>query len=136
MNQVDIRVRYAETDRMGVAWHGHYLAWFEIGRTAWMRDAGCPYGELEDESGIFFPVIRADARFKASAHYDDRLRVKTELVKLSGARVEFEYEVVRAETDQVLATGSTEHAAIDAGGKPCRMPRELRARLLDAGAPS
>jgi len=135
-NEIDIRVRYAETDRMGVAWHGHYLSWFEIGRTAWMRDAGCPYGELEDQGGIFFPVIRVHARYRASARYDDRLRIKTELVRVRGARVEFEYEVVRVETDQLLATGSTEHAATDATGKPCRLPEELRERLLGQGDPS
>jgi len=136
MNEVEVRVRYAETDRMGVAWHGHYLAWFEIGRTAWMREAGCPYGELEDDGGIFFPVIRAAARYRASARYDDRLRIKTELVKLGGARVGFEYEVRRVETEQLLATGSTEHAAIDSTGKPCRLPSELRERLLGQGEAS
>lgn len=136
MTQVDIRVRYAETDRMGVAWHGHYLSWFEIGRTAWMREAGCPYGELEEKRGIFFPVIRACARYRASARYDERIRVKTALVKMSGARVQFDYEVVRAETNQLLATGSTEHGAIGSNGRPVRLPQDLRDRLMEYGAAS
>ena len=134
MGQVKVRVRYPETDRMGVAWHGHYLAWFELGRTEWMRDAGCPYGELEDERGIFFPVVRVGADYKAPARYDDRLYVRTRLTRLGGVRVRFEYEVLRETTDQLLATGFTEHGAVDNQGKPRRLPEELRERLIERGA--
>ena len=136
MGEVDVRVRYPETDRMGVAWHGHYLAWFELGRTEWMRSAGCPYGRLEDETGIFFPVVRVGANYLAPARYDEELRVKTVLAKLGGARVRFEYEVVQAATNQVLATGFTEHGAVDAAGKPCRLPQALRDHLRGQGAAS
>lgn len=127
-------MRYPETDRMGVAWHGHYLAWFELGRTEWMREAGCPYGELEDESGISFPVVRVGADYKAPARYDDRLCVLTRLTHLGGARVRFDYEVMREETEQLLATGFTEHGAVDPQGRPRRLPAELRERLIEHGA--
>lgn len=127
-------MRYPETDRMGVAWHGHYLAWFELGRTEWMRDAGCPYGELEDECGIFFPVIHAGASYKAPARYDDELSVRTRLTRLGGAKVRFEYEVVRDAGEQLLATGFTEHGAVDPDGRPCRLPGDLRDRLIEHGA--
>jgi acyl-CoA thioester hydrolase len=134
IGQVSVRVRYPETDKMGVAWHGHYLAWFELGRTEWMRDAGCPYGELEDDRGILFPVVRVGAEYKASARYDDQLYVRTRLARLGGVRVRFEYEVFRETTDQLLATGFTEHGAVDTQGKPQRLPVELRERLIEHGA--
>ena len=104
----EVRVRYPETDRMNVAWHGHYLAWFEIGRTEWMRAAGAPYRELEDSHGLFFPVVEAGARYLASARYDDRLNVETRLARLGGVRVRFDYRIVRAADGTLLATGFTE----------------------------
>ena len=134
MGRVSVRVRYPETDRMGLAWHGHYLAWFELGRTEWMRDAGCPYGKLEDENGIFFPVVQAGADYKSPARYDDQLCVRTRLTRLGGVRVRFEYEVVRETNDQLLATGFTEHGAVDTKGKPRRLPESLRERLIENGA--
>ncbi len=132
--QVSVRVRYPEADKMGVAWHGHYLAWFELGRTEWMRDAGCPYGELEDQGGIFFPVVRVGAEYKAPARYDERLRVQTRLARLGGARVRFEYEIVAETSERILATGFTEHGAVDTDGKPRRLPTDLRERLMRHGA--
>lgn len=133
-NRVEVRVRYPETDRMGIAWHGHYLAWFELGRTEWMREAGCAYGEMEDRRGLFFPVVHVDARYRASARYDDRLFVETRLAKLGGVRVRFDYEIRERESGKLLATGSTEHAAVDREGRPCRLPEDLKRRLQTFGA--
>jgi len=130
-SEVTVRVRYQETDQMGVAWHGHYLAWFEMGRTEWMRAAGCAYGEVEDRAGIFFPVVRCGARFRASARYDERLNIRTQLARLGGVKVRFEYEVLRAGANAPLATGFTEHGAVDRAGKPCRIPQALRGLLED-----
>jgi len=128
------RVRYTETDRMGVAHHSHFLAWFELGRTELMRERGCPYGELEDREGVFFPVIHATAAYRAPARYDEQLSIATRIASVRGARIVFEYEISRAADGTVLATGSTEHAAVDARGRPRRMPAELRRKLegLDA----
>jgi acyl-CoA thioester hydrolase len=123
-----VRVRYAETDQMGVAWHGEYLAWFEVGRTDLLRGCGCSYGELEAQ-GLRLPVIEVQARYLRPALYDDVLEIHTRLTGIAGARVSFDYEVHRQGTDGPLAVGSTSHAAIDLKGRPRRIPEELRRKL-------
>ena len=123
-----VRVRYAETDQMGVAWHGQYFAWFEVGRTDLLRHLGCTYRELE-EDGLRLPVIEARARHLLPARYDDLLEIRTRLAKLGGARIVFDYEVHREGNDSPLATGSTAHAAVDREGRPRRLPEDLRRRL-------
>lgn len=123
-----VRVRYAETDQMGIAWHGEYLAWFEVGRTDLLRGCGCTYRELEAQ-GLRLPVIEVQARYLRPALYDDVLEVHTRLTDVGGARVRFDYEVRREGTDGPLATGSTAHAAIDLRGRPRRIPADLRRRL-------
>jgi acyl-CoA thioester hydrolase len=123
-----VRVRYAETDQMGVAHHAEYFAWFEVGRTDLLRDCGCTYRELE-EDGLHFPVIEARARYLRPAYYDDVLEIRTRLSSVSGVRVAFDYEVHRAGTDGPLATAFTEHAAVDGRGRPRRMPDDVRRRL-------
>jgi len=123
------RVRYPETDRMGVAHHTHYLVWFELGRTELMRELGCTYAELEDRDGVFFPVVGLDAAFRASARYDEVVVITTRLASVGGVRVRFEYTISREGEGKVLAVGSTEHAAVDRRGRPRRLPPELRRRL-------
>ncbi len=123
-----VRVRYAETDQMGVAWHGQYFAWFEVGRTDLLRHLGCTYRELEAD-GLRLPVIEASARYVQPARYDDLLEVRTRVAHLGGARIAFEYEIRREGTDAPLATGATAHAAIDPQGRPRRLPADLRKRL-------
>jgi acyl-CoA thioester hydrolase len=123
-----LRVRYAETDQMGAAWHGQFFAWFEVGRTDLLRRYGCTYRELE-EQGLRFPVIEAAARYLKPARYDDLLEVRTRVTSLGGARLAFSYEVHREGTEGPLATGSTVHAALDGKGRPRRLPEDLRRRL-------
>jgi len=123
-----LRVRYAETDQMGVAWHGNVFAWFEVGRTDLLRELGTTYRELEGE-GLRLPVVEATARYHHPVLYDDLVEVRTRLSSQSGARVGFEYEIHRPDADGPLVTGSTEHAAVDSGGRPRRLPPALR-RLL------
>ncbi|ANM31936.1 hypothetical protein ABI59_23780 [Acidobacteria bacterium Mor1] len=123
------RVRYPETDRMGVAYHAHYLVWFELGRTEMMRAIGAPYGELEDEAGILFPVIEAGARYLRPARYDDVVAIDTTVRAVGGARVRFEYALSREADGERLATGFTEHASVGRDGRPTRLPAELRERL-------
>jgi acyl-CoA thioester hydrolase len=123
-----VRVRYAETDQMGVAWHGNYFAWFEVGRTDLLRERGMSYRELEQQD-LYLPVIEARAAYTRPARYDDTLLIHTRLASHSGARVAFEYEVRRDADEAPLATGFTAHAAVDARGKPRRLPADLR-RLL------
>jgi len=126
-----VRVRYAETDQMGVAWHGNVFAWFEIGRTDLLRELGTTYRSLEEEEGLRLPVVEAGARYLRPFLYDDVVEVRTRVSSHSGARVAFEYELRRDddESKEPLVTGFTAHAAIDAAGRPRRLPAGLR-RLL------
>lgn len=132
ISRTTTRVRYPEADRMGVAHHTHYFVWFELGRTELMRQAGCAYGALEDQDGIFFPVIEAKAEYVASARYDDVLEIETRLAAVEGVRVRFDYVVRRQGEGTTLARGSTVHASCGRDGKPTRMPETLRARLIAA----
>jgi acyl-CoA thioester hydrolase len=122
-----LRVRYAETDQMGVAYHGEYFAWFEVGRTDLLRGLGVTYKEMEARD-IRLPVIEASARYLRPALYDDVLEVRTHLTEVGGARLSFSYEIHRGD-EGVLATGATSHAAIDGRGRPRRLPPDLRSLL-------
>jgi acyl-CoA thioester hydrolase len=125
---IDIRVRYAETDKMGVVYHANYFMWFEIGRCELLRAIGRSYRQMEAE-GIGLPVIEAHCEYKSPARYDDELQVKTTGRLLSPARVEFAYEIVRPCDGTVTATGRTVHAAVDTNGRPCRLPDYIRELL-------
>jgi acyl-CoA thioester hydrolase len=120
-----VRVRYAETDQMGVAYHGNYFAWFEVGRTDLLRGMGLTYRDLERD-GLRLPVIEASARFLRPALYDDVLQIRTQLAEVGGASLAFDYTVRRETTDEALAEGRTSHAAVDRDGRPRRLPLTLR----------
>jgi acyl-CoA thioester hydrolase len=123
-----VRVRYAETDRMGVVYYANYLVWFEVGRCEWLRDTGWSYREMEAD-GVSLPVIEAHCEYRQSARYDDEIEIVTRATLLTPIRIRFDYDVVRR-VDQVLtATGYTVHAALDAAGRPCRLPERVRAML-------
>ena len=120
-----VRVRYAETDQMGVVYYANYFVWFEVGRTDLLRDAGWSYREMELE-GIALPVIEAHCEYRQSARYDDELEIRTQGSQLSPVRVAFEYEVVRPRDAATIATGRTIHAALDRDGRPCRLPSRAK----------
>jgi acyl-CoA thioester hydrolase len=120
-----VRVRYAETDRMGVVYYANYLVWFEVGRTDLLRSGGWNYREMEVE-GFSLPVIEAQCSYKASAKYDDDLEVRTTGTMLSPVRVQFNYDIVRPADNATLATGSTVHATLGRNGRPCRLPDRVR----------
>ena len=120
-----VRVRYAETDKMGVVYHANYFVWFEVGRTDLLRHAGWTYREMESE-GFSLPVIEAQCDYKQPARYDDELEVRVEAALASPARVAFTYEVVRPSDAQTLVTGRTIHAAVDRDGRPCRLPDRVK----------
>lgn len=124
-----VRVRYPETDHMGVVHHTHYLVWFEVGRTELMRERGRSYAEME-RSGVFMPVIEASCRYFAPARYDEELEVETSVASATRVKVEFAYKVSRPADGTLLASGRTVHAATDASGVPRRMPAEMAASLL------
>jgi acyl-CoA thioester hydrolase len=116
-----IRVRYAETDQMGVVYYANYLVWFEVGRTDLLRRSGWSYREMESE-GFSLPVIEAQCTYRQSARYDDELDIRTTGVMLSPVRVRFNYEVVRVADEVLLAEGYTVHASLDPEGRPRRLP--------------
>lgn len=118
-----VKVRYAETDQMHVAYHAHYFVWFEVARTDWLREAGLTYRALEAE-GYFLPVIEAHCDYRASARYDDDLTVTATARLASPVRIAFEYQIARA--DGVVATGRTVHATLDRDGRPVRVPARLK----------
>jgi acyl-CoA thioester hydrolase len=120
-----IRVRYAETDKMGVVYYANYFVWFEVGRTDLLRASGWNYREMEID-GFALPVIEAHCTYRESAKYDDEIEVRTSGAMLSPVRVQFTYEVVRMADAAPLATGTTVHATLDRNGRPCRLPPRVR----------
>jgi acyl-CoA thioester hydrolase len=120
-----LRVRYAETDKMGVVYYANYFVWFEVGRADLLRSLGWNYREME-LAGISLPVIEAQCEYLRPARYDDEIDVKTEGRMLSPVRMEFQYQVVRKEDQTIAATGTTVHAAVDPSGRPCRLPERVR----------
>jgi len=128
VSAVEFRVRYAETDQMGVAYHANYLVWCEIGRTDHIRGIGTSYREME-EQGIILAVSEASLRFIASAKYDDLIRVETTLAKVTSRTMTFDYVISNAATGARLATASTTLISIDPRGKVTALPAEMRARL-------
>ena len=125
-----IRVRYAETDQMGVAYYANYFIWFEEGRSDYFRTLGYPYRRMEWE-GYFFPVVRAFCRYRSPARYDDLLALETSVEETGHGKVTFRYRLLNAEDDRVLAEGSTTHGCVDGKGKPTRIPDDIRSLLLD-----
>lgn len=123
-----VRVRYAETDKMGVVYYANYFVWFEVGRTDLLRHAGWSYRDMETD-GYALPVIEAHCTYREPAKYDDELEVRTTGAMLSPVRVQFAYEIVRPADDATLATGTTVHATLDRAGRPCRLPERVRAVL-------
>ncbi|WP_299365832.1 thioesterase family protein [Winogradskyella sp.] len=127
-NETKIRVRYGETDQMGVVYHANYAVYFEVGRTEWLREFGLSYSAMEAD-GIMLPVISLNINYKNSARYDDRLKVITKLKKMPTASIEFDYEL-RNESDELLATGNTVLAFIDMKrNRPTRCPKYLLDKL-------
>ncbi|NLW23405.1 MAG: acyl-CoA thioesterase [Tissierellia bacterium] len=124
-NTTSIRVRYQETDQMGVVYHGNYFTWFDIGRTEFFRNMGMVYTRLEEE-GILLPVIEAQCRYIKPAKYDDEIIINTKLVKLKGVRLEFEYSIYRKEDNELLAEGRTVHAFVDKDLKPINFRKKYR----------
>jgi acyl-CoA thioester hydrolase len=126
VHESQIRVRYAETDQMGVVWHGNYLQYFEAARTEALRASGWSYRGLE-ESGVMLPLVEAHLEYVRPARYDDLLTVRVTVSDPPTARMRFDYEV-RSETGERLVTGHTILGFVDAATRrPCRPPPRLRA---------
>ena len=117
-----VRVRYAETDQMGVVYHANYLIWFEVGRVEFIRQLGMDYKSMEQEENALIAVVEATARYKAPARYDDELIVRTSLAGVRGPIVRFRYAVVRAVDEVVLCEGETVHIVVGRDMKRREMP--------------
>jgi acyl-CoA thioester hydrolase len=117
-----LRVRYAETDQMGVVYHANHFIWFEIGRVELMRQLGFTYRDMEREHECFIPVVDARCRYKAPARYDDEIIVRTRLKNVRESVLQFGYELVRAGDGELLAEGETTHMIIDAKMKAAALP--------------
>jgi acyl-CoA thioester hydrolase len=120
---VTVRVRYGETDQMGVVYHPNYLLYFETGRTELMRAAGVTYAEME-KSGVFLVVTETSCKYRAAARYDQELRVVTRVDEVGKATIRFSYRVLGPD-ETLLAEGHTELASVNQSKSPVRMPREV-----------
>ena len=127
----EFRVRYAETDQMGVVYHAEYLVWCEVGRTDFIRGLGLPYSELE-KRGTQLAVAEATIRYHAPARYDNLVRVETRLTEVRSRAITFDYVIRNAESGERLATARTLLVSLDPSGTPVPMPAEVRA-LMERG---
>jgi acyl-CoA thioester hydrolase len=127
-HDIEFRVRYGETDRMGVVYHAEYLVWCEMGRTEFIRSRGMSYADME-RRGVPLAVAEATIRYHAPARYDDRIRVSTTLARLGSRGLTFDYEVTEADSGRRLATASTTLVALDAAGRATVLPDDIRALL-------
>ena len=122
-----LRVRYAETDKMGVVYHSNFFIWMEIGRVELMRELGFDYKQMEIEDDCHLPVVDARCRYKSPAYYDEEILVRTELRNLRGSLMHFGYEIMRLTDGAILAEGETTHIVVNAGMEKRQLPHRYRA---------
>ena len=129
MNPVEtrLRVRYAETDQMGIVYHANYLIWMEVGRVEYCRANGIRYRDMERDHGILLTVVEANCRYLSPALYDEEVIVKTWIEQAHPRMLRFGYEMLDAGTNQVLATGETKHIFCDRERRPMKLPEQYRA---------
>jgi acyl-CoA thioester hydrolase len=120
------RVRYKDTDQMGMVYYGNYFTFFEIGRVEYMRDRGISYRQMEREDDRYIVVAEANCRYLRPARYDDLLRIKTRVSESRSRTIRFAYEVLRHDSGEVLATGETVHIICDREGRPKSLPEKYR----------
>jgi len=128
VNETRLRVRYAETDQMGIVYHSNFFIWFEVGRVELLRQLGFSYREMEAQDGCCIAVIDARCRYKAPARYDDEVIVRTRLENMRESLIRFEYELFRAEDGTLLAEGDTTHIVVDREMRKTPLPQ----KYLDA----
>lgn len=127
-----LRVRYSETDKMGVVYHANYLIWFEIGRTEFCRARGFAYRDMEESENAFLVVAESYCRYKAPAYYDDELLVRTHITELRRRSLRFGYEIVRVSDGAVIAEGETGHVVTDGNSRVRSLPTAFAELLLSS----
>ena len=120
------RVRYAETDQMGVVYYSNYLVYFEIGRVEYIRERGADYKQMELQDDCYIFVAQAQCRYMHPARYDDLLRIRTRVTELRKRTIRFAYEIANQATGETLATGETVHVICTREGKPKSLPDKYR----------
>lgn len=123
INETRITVRYVETDQMGIVHHSNYYAWFEVGRTEYIKAQGIKYSEMEDE-GVMIPLIESRCEYKYGAKYEDELIIASSIESLTPVKAEFKYEVLRLPDNKLLAVGYTKHAFTDKQLKPINLKKK------------
>ena len=129
----EIRVRYAETDQMGVAYYSNFLVWFEVGRSKVCREQGFSYAEMEANAQAYLAVAEVHCRYHTPARYDEVLQIRTTIESLRKRVVNFRYEIIKKNSSVLVATGSTTHIVLDRNGRPKTIP-EKYASLLRSSA--
>ena len=122
VNETRLRVRYAETDQMGVVYHANHLIWFEVGRVELLRQLGFSYRDMESKDNLFFAVAEAKCRYRAPVRYDDEVLIRTQLLNVRESVVHFGYELRRGEDGALLAEGETTHIVTNAAMKITEIP--------------
>jgi acyl-CoA thioester hydrolase len=122
-SEARLRVRYAETDQMGVTYYANYFVWFEVGRNQYCIDSGFSYRDMEQETGLFLIVADARCRYKTPARYEDDLLIRTRITEITRRTVRFSYEIHRQD-GETIATGETLHVLINQKGRPCSLPEK------------
>ncbi len=126
-HETKLRVRYSETDKMGVVYHANFLVWFEIGRTEFCRARGFSYRDMEENADAYLVVAESYCRYKAPARYDDELIVRTHITEQRRRSLRFSYEIVRVSDDLTIAEGETGHVVTDSRGRVRSFPPEYNA---------
>ena len=132
--ETTVRVRYAETDQMGVVYHGNYFTWFEIGRVEFCRQVGFEYKRMEIEDDSFIVVVEASCRYKKPARFDELLTVRTRVTGSQRRTIRFGYEIFREGSEELIATGETLHVICDGKGRPKSLPEKYRRFFPPANA--
>ncbi|MCC6862476.1 MAG: acyl-CoA thioesterase [Bryobacterales bacterium] len=126
IHETRLRVRYAETDQMGVAYYGNYLTWMEVGRVEYCKSAGFNYRDMEQEDGVLLAVVEARCRYLYPARFDDEVVVRTWVEEANTRMLQFAYEMKQGEGGRLLATGHTRHLFCNRDLKPMRLPARYR----------
>lgn len=129
VNETRVRVRYAETDQMGVVYHSNYLIWFEVGRVELIRQMGLNYKQMEEEEGCGISVVDVHARYRAPARYDDELVIETQLLAARGAVIKFGYRILRVADGVLLCEGETVHVCVGKDMKKMCLPPKYAERF-------
>jgi len=133
-HETEIRVRYAETDKMGIVHHSNYLIWFEAGRSELCRARGFSYKEMEEQDNALMVVAETYCRYKSPAYYEDILTVRTQVAEVRSRSIRFIYEIVRTSDDALLAEGETLHLVTDENKKVKLIPDSYKERLMSESA--